>query len=413
MPFDQASKTLFIQGLSLTAGVLIGHALLGDGFNLNILLVAATLLVGWCVIAWRYGRTVRSLAALRPPSADLAGLLEDTNRLLSVCASEIRAQLNGGRDDLTRVQTLVRDASEKLLTSFSGINQQSSAQQKLALQIRDGRGSAHSGSSGVDGFLADASKTLNYFVENIIENSRVGTALVEKVEAINSQLTDIRNSLGEIEGISTQTNLLALNAAIEAARAGDAGRGFAVVADEVRRLSDRAKEFSQKIRDNIAVVSETVHATEGAIHAMAEKDMSFALEAKQQKQQVDDTILKVQSVNAGLADAVAEISMIAARIEADVNVAVTSLQFQDLVTQLIGHVKKRHVALDEVLAMVAEIPAKIGLQGQAISVLSADGAIAARAGAGAVLVALEALRQAGERNPVRQQQMDTGAIELF
>jgi methyl-accepting chemotaxis protein len=236
---------------------------------------------------------------------------------------------------------------------------------------------------------------------------------VEKVEAINSQLTAIRDSLGEIEGISTQTNLLALNAAIEAARAGDAGRGFAVVADEVRRLSDRAKEFSHKIRDNISVVSETVHATEEAIHAMASKDMNFALEAKRQKQQVDDTILKVQAVNAGLANAVEEISRIAERVETDVNVAVTSLQFQDMVTQLLEHVKKRCAALDDVLEMAAAVPRQIGMQGPAIAAISVADATAARAGAGAVLAALDGLRQAGERNPVRQQQMDTGAVELF
>ena len=409
MRIDHHSRTLLIQGLALTAGTVIGQAVLGDGFNLNVMLVAMALLIGWSVITWRYGRDVRNHAESHPPSADLAGLLEDTNRMLSACATEVRAQLGGGQEDLTSVQSLVRDASEKLLASFSGINAQSSAQQRLALQISQG-GGAEGGASGVESFVADASKTLNYFVENIVENSRIGMSLVEKVEAINSQLTDIRNSLGEIEGISTQTNLLALNAAIEAARAGDAGRGFAVVADEVRRLSDRARQFSQKIRDNVAVVSETVRATETAINAMASQDMNFALEAKQQ---VDDTMLNVQTVNQGLARAVEEISQIAARVEGEVNVAVTSLQFQDMVSQLLEHVKKRSVALDEVLAMMGAIPQQIAMHGSAISGLSVAQAQAARAGAGAVLVALEALRQVGERNPVRQQQMNTGAVELF
>ncbi len=213
---------------------------------------------------------------------------------------------------------------------------------------------------------------------------------MKKVEAINSQLAAVKSSLGEIDGISSQTNLLALNAAIEAARAGDAGRGFAVVADEVRRLSDRAKPFSQKIRDNVEVVSETVKATESAINAMASQDMQFALESKQK---VADTMAQVETVNAGLGRTVEEISAIAARVELDVNKAVTSLQFQDMVMQLVEHVKKRGAALDEVLSLLEAIPA--------------------RAGSGEIYEALGRLRQTGERNPVRQLQMNTGAVELF
>jgi len=413
MSSGTCNKTFLIQGFALTAGVILGHAWLSDGIEAAVLLPALALPAGWLAIAWRHTRALGRAQAQAAPPPDLAGLLADTNRLLAACTSESREQLALGREELARVQNLIRDAAEKLLASFSGINAQSGAQQQLALRITRGRAGGECGVSGVDGFLADASRTLNYFVENIIENSRVGTDLVGKVEAVNRQLNDIRNSLGEIEGISSQTNLLALNASIEAARAGDAGRGFAVVADEVRRLSDRAKEFSHRIRDNISVVSDTVHATESAIRAMTSKDMSFAQEAKRQKQQVDDTIVSVQAVNAGLARAVDEIGHIAERVEADVNQAVTSLQFQDMVSQLLEHVSKRCAALDEVLAMAAAVPRRTGLQAPAVAGVSAADAAAARQGAGAVLSALEGLKVSGERNPVRQQGMNTGAIELF
>ena len=222
---------------------------------------------------------------------------------------------------------------------------------------------------------------------------------------MNKHLTEIRNSLAEIDGISSQTNLLALNAAIEAARAGDAGRGFAVVADEVRRLSDRARQFSQKIRGNVGVVSDTVRETECSIRAMASQDMNFALEAKQQ---VDRTMQDVQSVNAGLAEAVKEISGIAACVEADVNQAVTSLQFQDMVTQLLEHVRKRCAAIDEVVVSLANVPGPGTPSGPA-----PEDAGAPCAAADNLRNALERLKQAGERNPVKQQQMNTGAIELF
>ena len=77
--------------------------------------------------------------------------------------------------------------------------------------------------------------------------------LVERMDAIQVHIGSA-GLLREIDSISKQTNLLALNAAIEAARRGGGARGFAVVADEVRDLSSRTRQFSQQIRDKIALV---------------------------------------------------------------------------------------------------------------------------------------------------------------
>jgi methyl-accepting chemotaxis protein len=406
MAIEPPTRTLLIQGFALTAGAVIGQVAFGDDLGTGALLLPVGLLAGWLVIALRYGRACRE-AARAVPQAATADPLAEARTLIATSTAEIRSQLGHGREDLTRVQGIVRDASEKLLGSFSGINAQSCAQQQLAMRISQGgaAGDGTGNATGIEAFVEESSRTLNYFVENIVENSRAGMSLVEGVEAINSQLSDIRNSLGEIDGISSQTNLLALNAAIEAARAGDAGRGFAVVADEVRRLSDRAKEFSQKIRGNVVVVSDSVHATELAINNLASQDMNFALEAKKK---VDEAMLSVQEVNTGMGQAMTEISAIAVRVEHDVNQAVTSLQFQDMVTQLLEHVKRRCEALDEVLVLLGGVPVAAG-PGEPGSAEHG----AAQAAAAAVTQALERLRQAGERNPVRQQQMDTGAVELF
>jgi ligand-binding sensor protein len=104
-----------------------------------------------------------------------------------------------------------------------------------------------------------------------------GTGLDTQSHLESETVTDIQETLGQIDGlassirvISQQTRLLGLNASIEAARAGSLGAGFGVVAQEVRALSNSAFEtvgqiehFTADIRGN---VGETVEAVSAATH---------------------------------------------------------------------------------------------------------------------------------------------------
>lgn len=73
-----------------------------------------------------------------------------------------------------------------------------------------------------------------------------------KVVAKINELTD------NIRDISSQTNLLALNANIEAARAGEAGRGFAVVATEIGALANQTFQTVDGINEIVGEVNAAV-----------------------------------------------------------------------------------------------------------------------------------------------------------
>lgn len=81
-------------------------------------------------------------------------------------------------------------------------------------------------------------------------------AMVDVVNAISENSTQISQIAGAISQIASQTNMLALNAAIEAARAGEHGKGFAVVAEEVRKLAENSGALAQEIASLVQQATE-------------------------------------------------------------------------------------------------------------------------------------------------------------
>ena len=138
-----------------------------------------------------------------------------------------------------------------------------------------------------------------------------------------------------------------------------------------------------------------------AIHQMASKDMNFAL---QSKARVEQTMDNVQNMNRQVNTAVSDMAAISARVEQDVGVAVTSLQFQDMVTQLVGHTRRRIDLLDQALGRISQ-------QIQAGTTPSGSDLAAWRR----CLAEIRSLAKESEQkhSPVRQDSITAGDIELF
>ncbi|MCC6535376.1 MAG: chemotaxis protein [Burkholderiales bacterium] len=390
-------RRAWAQGAGLTCGYVAGSVLLLD-YPVSLWVAFAALAFGaiWLGIA---GQLARAHAeAIAPPAS--AAPMAGAGSALDAARGEQAAQVAAAREETARVKTLLEEAIEKLIASFGSINEQIRQQQQVALAVASLDGARTGSAAGFERFVEDTSRTLDYFVENTVANSRNAMGLVERMEEIRERLADIRGILGEIESISKQTNLLALNAAIEAARAGEAGRGFAVVADEVRHLSGRTNQFSQQVRAKVASVNDSVMAAESAIHEVASKDMNFTLQARQQ---VDHTMSEVRQINERMSGGVARMGEIATRLERDVNASVTALQFQDMVAQLLGHITRRI----EALGMMNEALAHMASRS-----LGAERALVQREAAQCARRIAEARGHAAH-NPVSQTGMASGAVDLF
>ncbi len=397
-------KTLAF-GLFLTAIVGAAYYLLAPGADGGALAAFVLLGLGWRGVALVTARQCAGAIAVNEAEDEM--LLEEFRNLLREAAEQFGKQFSAARGEMQRVQSLLQDAIDDLTVSFQGMHAQTEEQRNLTLAVTGG--SADGGTViQFDEFVRDTSSVMERVVESVVGNSKLGMELVEMTDNIAKHATDVQTILSEIGAIAKQTNLLALNAAIEAARAGEAGRGFAVVADEVRDLSARTTQFSQQINTLMQSMQVSVKQTETAIQSMASQDMTFALESKQQ---VEGIIHAMEQQNNVRADAIGALGGSAMAVESLVGKAVTALQFQDLVSQLLGHVGRRIDAMDGVMRELNTLGATLEQEARS---RDARGAIVSlREEQGRIITALKNIETQTINNPVDQKAMTEGDIELF
>ncbi len=266
-----------------------------------------------------------------PPSGSLS------NHLDSLDHRVVDVELLTIGKVLSVVKRQVAEASTDVETSVVGVCQ---GFQGMALQAKEAVNAASS-SLGVENsgsgndLISEMQLVLNSLVHNIRESCEFSETVSGRLTKLETRLASIEKTLLAIEDLSCRARLVALNGQIEAARLGEAGLAFGVVAQETKDLSVNAADTSNSIRELVAELVKEIKTTSGELRERSKVDIQrFHVSEKQALDLLQDIDVKQKRMT----DSLSRTSEISTALQNEISRAVMSMQFQDRVSQRLGHV---------------------------------------------------------------------------
>jgi methyl-accepting chemotaxis protein len=245
-----------------------------------------------------------------------------------------------------RQTELARNQLESSITELVGRFSEIHQRLQAAVASSSTTASSMKGDTGLGGVINFANDELGQITHTLRQAIDQRDELLSEISGLSKITVELSGMSAEVAGIASQTNLLALNAAIEAARAGEYGRGFAVVADEVRTLSTRSGETGARIGRRIEQVNSTLQTTLDRTAEYAAEDNTRLVKSESSIAQV---LEQFQSSSENILQSAHILEQESAAVQSSVEEVLVNLQFQDRVSQILGHV------IDDMEKLVAAI----------------------------------------------------------
>ncbi len=339
------------QWIAITLQGLVLGLLAFTGNTVLIMLLQATAFAAM-LLAVQQSLTARARwrSKRAEQSRELDDLMARHDREYGAAMDLARGQFTSIRGGITQAYEIVGNATARLTGSLTGLEHHSVSQMDMLKQLVESLVEVASGQqqreqiAGIKRFTKDTESIVEQLVGFMIDVRGAGEQTATNFARMDQLMAAVVQFLNNVNEITKQTDLLALNAAIEAARAGEAGRGFAVVADEVRNLAHRTNEFSAQIRDMLGQIETVMSQVDTSIKRVSNLDMSVADRSRANMRHMWD---EMDNLNSAATEQSVHITNVSKQIHRLVLEGIVSLQFDDLVRQLLEQVQKRSEILEQ------------------------------------------------------------------
>ncbi|OGS96638.1 MAG: hypothetical protein A3H31_07765 [Gallionellales bacterium RIFCSPLOWO2_02_FULL_57_47] len=189
-------------------------------------------------------------------------------------------------------------------------------------------------------YLRNRAKDSNKKADGSNSSAQDGEHFIQESSAFHTQLG---NEIAE--QLSSAHTELGNTQAILSDAIGKLVSNFILISDGVRDLSAHTNDFSKQIREVVDKVGGSLAAAELAINNLAADNRAMAMESNQH---VRSIIADLTAFNEAVASNAIDLNLISTNVEQNVLVVISTLQFQDMSSQLIEHARMRMTALQEV-----------------------------------------------------------------
>ncbi len=405
---------LLITVMSVVSEVLLGASLI----PITLTIITA---LAWAVMAYLNRKQAAPAAPAEPEvvapppmpepimvTPDPVSIAPQVSGIASEIGQYLRDESVSIKDKTANIRNIIKDAITNLNNSFNNLNDHTQQEHDVVISLIESLGSNDGGSESSLSFQTLSQETTQVMEKLVAQLSSVGqrsTETVGKIDEMVGQIEAIFTLLVDVKSIADQTNLLALNAAIEAARAGDAGRGFAVVADEVRKLSLHSNQLNEQIRAQAEQAKTTVDDVRSIVSKVATEDVNEALSSKST---VDNMMYDLERMNSAVSQKLEQISGMITQVDDNVSVAVRSLQFEDIVSQILGQLDGQTTNLE---SFADQINSTAGMMGDVADGTQCQSQLSTLQSA--ISQARSSLKSTAPAQQQAQSSMQDGDVELF
>jgi methyl-accepting chemotaxis protein len=252
-------------------------------------------------------------------------------------------------------RTQTEEAVTSLTWRFSGLIERLEA----AVKASQGASSDMDGQGSMQSLIQASSTELQSVVASLTEMLRGKEAMLSEIRQLSGFIKELQTMATEVAAIAAQTNLLSLNASIESARAGEVGRGFAVVADEVRKLAIQSGETGKRINEKAAIISNAITSVVTASEKTAQQD---AVAVTESDSMINQVLANFRIATTGLEESSGILQQESVGLRDEIESMLVLLQFQDRVSQILGHLRNDITKLHENLStesvqLLIDVPA--------------------------------------------------------